>query len=85
MIEEKKRQPQRPSVRTYRIASFVLNDDVNGLKKFLQEHSFPFSPTDFQSTIFHHIELIYFRDKKKQNLYREILEGWVALYGTGKE
>lgn len=76
IIKEKEQQKKRPAVRTYRIASFALNDDMNGLKKFLKEHNSPSSATDFQSTIFHHIELMFFHDDKKQELYRSVLKNW---------
>lgn len=76
IIEEKIKQPKRPSVRTYRISAFALNDDMPGLKSFLEEHLSPSSATDFQSTIFHHIEMIFFRDKKKQDIYKTVLKDW---------
>lgn len=78
IIEEKKRQPKRPAVRTYMITALILNDDISGLKNFLLEQNLPVSVTDFQSTIFHHIELIFFRNKKKQITYKNILERWIA-------
>lgn len=78
IIDEKERQPNRPAVRTYRITSFVLNDDMPGLIGFLKKNNLPSSATDFQSTIFHHIELIYFKSKKMQEKYKTVLENWVA-------
>lgn len=78
IIKEKKRQPNRPAVRTYRITSFVLNDDIKGLKNFLKVHNIPSSPTDFQFTIFNHLELIFYTDKAKQKTYKLVLEDWIA-------
>lgn len=78
IIEEKNRQPNRPAVRTYRITSFVLNDDMRGLKAFLGEHNVPSSATDFQFTIFHHVELIFYTDPKKQAAYKKVLENWIS-------
>jgi hypothetical protein len=78
IIKEKLRQPNRPAVRTYRITSFVLNDDMKGLKIFLKEHNIPSSPTDFQFTIFNHVELIFYTDNAKHIAYKSVLEDWIA-------
>jgi len=56
----------------------LLKDDLPGLKKYLAEINIPTSPTDFQSTTFHHLELMFYYEDKKQKTYRTVLENWLA-------
>ena len=71
-------KPDRPSVRTYSITSFVLKNDAIGLNQYLQEINKPSSPSDFQSTIFQHIDLVCYFEKAKNKKYKKILEKWIA-------
>lgn len=77
IIKEKINQPKKQSVRIFRIASFLLNDDMPGLKSFLPEDNLPSSASDFQSAITHFAELIFFNENKKQTEYKAVLQKWV--------
>jgi hypothetical protein len=70
--------PDRPAIRTYSITSYLLMDDRKGLINYLKEITKPSSATDFQGTVFQHIDLIYNRDKRKRESYKVLLTKWLS-------
>lgn len=72
-------KPKQPSVRTYCITAFLLLDNQNELKSFLTSIIDLTTPTDFQITILHHIELIYKNEEDKLELYTKLIHNWISL------
>lgn len=77
IIQARKDRPKMASIRTYRISSFLLNKNIRGLRKFINEiEDLTLSATDFSSTMKHHLDLIFFNDKNKYNIFYEVLDKW---------
>ncbi|HZZ74666.1 MAG TPA: hypothetical protein VFE04_02025 [Puia sp.] len=78
MKKQRDESPDQPSIRTYSITSFLLKKDTASLKSYLRKINKPTSPSDFQSTIFQHIDLVFYFSKVKNRKYKKMLRKWVA-------
>lgn len=64
---------KQPSIKMYCISTYVLLDDIDGLKDFIQKIKID-GPNDFYSSCFHHIDCLYRTDSEKGRAYKKILE-----------
>ncbi|MDB5088593.1 MAG: hypothetical protein JWR09_2587 [Mucilaginibacter sp.] len=68
------------SAKIYLITSQILEDiccNKNDLPVLLKSISKPNSTTDFEDTILHHVELIFYKEEKMSDRYKSIIKEWL--------
>lgn len=71
---------KRASVRSYRISSFLLNENKDGLEEFLNKNIKMDQISDFLGTPLYHSQLIFMDKEDKAKEYKEIIEKWLAQH-----
>ncbi|MDR3596504.1 hypothetical protein [Clostridium sp.] len=72
-------KPNQPSVIIFCITSLILSDNKSELLVFLQNFNKNISPTDFEDSLIHKIEIIYYNNKIKLFEYKKIISRWIEL------
>lgn len=70
--------PKKQSIKHCKISTYLLNDDMPRLNIFLTKIDEPTSVTDFQFSIFKHLNLIFFYNQAKKDEYHKVLSAWMA-------
>ena len=76
IIEFQKKRPAQTSIRNFCITSHILCDDLKSLEEFLANIKMKVLPTDFEDSLIHRIEVIYWNDPEKQQQYKDIIIDW---------
>ncbi len=71
------KRPKQPSVNIYCITALILSDNRTNLETYLKNFNHEISPTDFEDSLIHKIEMIYYKEKFKQTSYKEIISKWI--------
>lgn len=82
MLKICSKKPKLASAKTYRMLSIILQNDEKLLLDYLEELNTPTSPSDFQATIFHHLELLFYKEDDKLKKFTKILENWLSKLPT---
>ncbi|MFP5041620.1 hypothetical protein [Parasediminibacterium sp. JCM 36343] len=77
IIKESEKFPKKSSLRTFRIALYLFNNDPIGLEKFLEESKNSIVTSNSESTIYYHNKLIFYNERENRDMYRKILEKWI--------
>ena len=78
MARQRLINPDRPSVKTYSVTSFLLKEDRKGLTAYLRQITKPTSKTDFQNTMIHHLDMIFYKRSTLKKIYKNQLVNWLA-------
>jgi len=68
---------RQPSVKLYCIAAIILADEKIQLDNYLRIFNQEISPTDFEDSLIHKIEIIYYNNNLKQIEYKKIIVDWL--------
>lgn len=71
------KKPNQPSVKMFCITSLILLDKKTELEAFLRSMSGALTPTDFEDTLVHRIELIYHGEEHKILEYKKTINSWI--------
>jgi hypothetical protein len=79
IFEFQKKKPLQPSVKIYCITALILLDKKMELERYLMTLNQEISPTDFEDSLIHRIEMIYNNEKHKKYEYEKIISNWIKL------
>jgi len=66
----------QPSVKIHCLMALIMLDEKEALKKYLKEFNQKISPTDFEDSLVHKIEIIYSSEKEKRAYYENMVRKW---------
>ncbi|MBS1776154.1 MAG: hypothetical protein JSS64_07720 [Bacteroidetes bacterium] len=76
ILHEQSNEPLMASLKIHSATAFIMLDEPEELKKFLKKTTKPKSSTDFNSSLQHHIDLIYYSNKGKKKIYETLIKNW---------
>lgn len=73
-----KKLPDQASLKIHLVTAFILLDNHNNLSDFIKSREIkrPESSSNFNSSLHHHIDLIFCEESEKITLYKQIVESW---------
>lgn len=76
ILQEQEKEPLMASLKIHSATAFIMLDEPQELNIFLKKTTKPKSSTDFNSSLRHHIDLIYYTNKEKNKFYETLIKKW---------
>ena len=76
ILAKHEKEPLMASLKIHSATAHIMLDDLPGLSAFLAKTEKPKSSTDFNSSLLHHIDVIFYNNEIKKENHTQLIESW---------